>query len=164
VWTLAIGKFNALYSLLQVTSPDRYGPALAAWLQSWLQANFNRLQMAWATSSHNGALATEALLNLAVTIKDTSLSPNLYGCFDEYKDVPAEDLYTVAPLPYIAPSLRAIAQAGDDAEWTWLQAQYRAVKSSEYRNMLLRALAAATQYGLRPQDMARLCCADPEDG
>jgi len=162
VWTLAIGKFNALYSLLQVTSPDRYGPALAAWLQAWLQANFNRLQAAWPASSHNGALATEALLNLAVTIKDTSLSPSLYGRFDEYKNIPAEDLYTVAPLPYIAPSLRAIAQAGDAAEWTWLQEQYRAAKSSEYRNMLLRALAAATQYALRPHDVATMGCANPE--
>ena len=146
VWQLALGKLRALYTLLQSTSPTEHGPALAASVRALLGANYARLTAAWASTPHTGAIATEALLNLAVLVRYTNLTTGLYDRYADYALLGVETLYTVTPVAFIGPSLRALAQTANATTYAWLVAQYRTASSREYRQLVLRALASVTSY------------------
>jgi hypothetical protein len=146
VWLLAAGKLRALNSLVQATSPLARGPAVAAWVRALLSTHYAPLQALWPAASHPAALATEALLDLAVAVRHTSLTAGLYDMLPAYRSVGIDALYTVATAPLVGPSLRAIGQTADEDAYAWLRAQYAATQRAEAREQLLRALAAVVTY------------------
>ena len=147
VWQLVAGRLRAFYALVQVTLPTTSGPRVGAWVRELLSDNIVRLTAAWGTTLDTGATATEATLDLAVTVGHVSLTPTLYGLQPALAAAGASLWYTVTSPNALGPNLRAIGQTGDTPEYEWLRSQYLTAPSDEYRILLLRGMAAATRYG-----------------